>query len=94
MTSPAVTSTAPADDAAIRAAITLLALAAFFSGCALRVCDGLLPRLAADFAVTPGTAGRVVLTFAVAYGLSQLMFGPLGDTVLLTTRSACAGSNC
>lgn len=82
MTSPAVpSSSAPAasDPAAIRAAITLLALAGFFSGAALRICDGLLPRLAADFGVTPGTTGRVVLTFSVAYGLAQLAFGPLGD---------------
>ena len=68
-----------ASPAAIRAAITLLALAAFFSGAALRICDGLLPRLAADFAITPGIAGRVVLTFAVAYGVAQLGFGPLAD---------------
>lgn len=64
---------------AIGSAITLLALAGFFSGAALRICDGLLPRLAADFGTTPGTAGRVVLTFAVAYGVAQLAFGPLGD---------------
>lgn len=65
--------------AATRTAITLLALAGCFSGAALRICDGLIPRLALDFAVTPGTAGRVVFTFAVAYGLAQLFFGPLGD---------------
>ena len=64
---------------AIGSAITLLALAGFFSGAALRICDGLLPRLAADFGTTPGAAGRVVLTFAVAYGVAQLAFGPLGD---------------
>ena len=63
----------------LRTAITLLALAGFFSGAALRVCDALIPRLAHDFGVTAGTAGRVVLTFSVAYGLSQLAFGPLGD---------------
>ncbi|MEJ5990958.1 MFS transporter [Ramlibacter sp. PS3R-8] len=57
----------------------LLSLASFFSGAALRICDGLLPRLAADFGVTPGTAGRVVLTFSIAYGVAQLGFGPLGD---------------
>ena len=79
MTSPAVASPAPDTAAATRAAVTLLAIASFFSGAALRICDGLLPRLAADFGVTPGTAGRVVLTFAVAYGISQLLFGPLGD---------------
>ena len=71
---------APAIPAAtLRAAVTLLALAGFFSGAALRICDGLLPRLAADFAITPGVAGRVVLTFSVSYGIAQLVFGPLGD---------------
>jgi predicted MFS family arabinose efflux permease len=79
MASPAVTSPAPDTDAATRAAVNLLSIASFFSGAALRICDGLLPRLAHDFGVTPGTAGRVVLTFAVAYGVSQLLFGPLGD---------------
>jgi predicted MFS family arabinose efflux permease len=68
-----------ATDRGLRMAITLLALAGFFSGAALRVCDSLIPRLAHDFGVTAGTAGRVVLTFSVAYGLSQLAFGPLGD---------------
>jgi predicted MFS family arabinose efflux permease len=97
VTSPAVTSAAPADDAAIRAAVLLLATAAFFSGSALRICDGLLPRLASDFAITPGTAGRVVLTFAVAYGLSQLLFGPLGDRfgkahVMCGSLLACAAA--
>jgi predicted MFS family arabinose efflux permease len=59
--------------------ILLLSLAAFFSGAALRVCDSLLPRLARDFDVTAGTAGQVIISFAVAYGLMQLLFGPLGD---------------
>jgi predicted MFS family arabinose efflux permease len=80
VTSPAVTSpTSTPDAAATRGAVILLALAGFFSGAALRICDGLLPRLAADFAITPGVAGQVVFTFAVAYGFSQLVFGPLGD---------------
>ena len=62
-----------------RATILLLSCAAFFSGAALRVCDPLLPRIAADFSRTPGQAGQVVISFAVAYGLMQLLFGPLGD---------------
>lgn len=64
---------------AVRAAVTLLSFASFFSGAALRICDGLLVRLATDFDITAGTAGQVVITFAVAYGISQLVFGPLGD---------------
>jgi predicted MFS family arabinose efflux permease len=59
--------------------VTLLAFAAFFSGAALRVCDGLIPRLARDFNLTTGQAGSAVIVFAVAYGLMQLVFGPLSD---------------
>jgi predicted MFS family arabinose efflux permease len=75
---------APAADASpvsasTRTTVTLLAVASFFSGAAMRICDGLLPRLASDFSIGAGTAGSVVLTFALAYGVSQLVFGPLGD---------------
>jgi predicted MFS family arabinose efflux permease len=59
--------------------IILLSCAAFFSGAALRICDSLLPRLAHDFGLTPGAAGRVIISFSIAYGLMQLLFGPLGD---------------
>ena len=55
------------------------ALAATASGVSLRVCDALLPRLAHDFDVSLGQASQVITAFAVAYGLSQLVFGPLGD---------------
>lgn len=59
--------------------VTLLALAAFFAGAALRVCDGLIPRLAQDFRLSTGQAGSAVFVFAIAYGLMQLVFGPLAD---------------
>src|SRR5436853_5406450 len=62
-----------------RRIILLLSAGAFFSGAALRICDSLLPRLARDFDVTAGAAGRVIISFSVAYGLMQLVFGPLGD---------------
>ena len=61
------------------AAVLALAAAAFASGLSLRVTDPLLPRLASEFAVSLGRASDVVTFFAVAYGLSQLFFGPLGD---------------
>ena len=63
----------------IHATVTLMSSAAFFSGAALRICDALLPRLAHDFNRTPGTAGQVIISFAIAYGLMQLFFGPIGD---------------
>jgi predicted MFS family arabinose efflux permease len=59
--------------------VFLLSCAAFFAGAALRICDSLLPRLARDFGITAGMAGRVIISFSVAYGLMQLVFGPLGD---------------
>jgi predicted MFS family arabinose efflux permease len=60
-------------------AIAGLALAAMASGISLRVADALLPRLATEFSISVGQASQVITSFAVAYGLSQLIFGPLGD---------------
>lgn len=45
----------------------------------MRVTDALLPRLATDFQVGIARASYVVTGFAVAYGLMQMLFGPLGD---------------
>ena len=59
--------------------IFLLACGAFLSAAALRVCDALLPRVADEFARSHGEAGYVVTYFALAYGVMQLLFGPLGD---------------
>jgi predicted MFS family arabinose efflux permease len=61
--------------------VTILSAGTFLSGAAMRACDGLIPRLAADFQVTPGIAGRVVTAFALAYSVLQLLFGPLGDRI-------------
>ncbi len=60
-------------------AIAGLALASMGTGATLRVCDALLPRLAQDFGVPLGQAAQVITVFAVAYGLAQLLFGPMGD---------------
>ena len=60
-------------------AVAGLALAAMASGISLRVADALLPRLANEFSISIGAASQVIAAFAVAYGLSQLVFGPLGD---------------
>lgn len=78
--------------------VPLLAGAAFFSAAALRICDAMLPRLASDFSVTPGTAGQVIIWFAVAYGLVQLLFGPMGDRygkarLVRLALAGCAGAS-
>ncbi|MBO9357005.1 MFS transporter [Bordetella petrii] len=76
-------------------AIALLALAAFVSATAFRICDPMLPRLAADFGTTTGQAAATVTAFAVAYGLLQMFFGPVGDRygkfrVVTVATFACA----
>jgi predicted MFS family arabinose efflux permease len=45
----------------------------------MRVADPLVPQVAHDFAVTPGSAAIVVTAFALAYGLCQILWGPVGD---------------
>uniref|UniRef100_UPI0033404254 MFS transporter n=1 Tax=Castellaniella defragrans TaxID=75697 RepID=UPI0033404254 len=76
-------------------AITLLALAAFVSASAFRICDPMLPRLADDFGASTGQAAATVTAFAVAYGLLQMFFGPVGDRygkyrVVAVATFACA----
>jgi predicted MFS family arabinose efflux permease len=76
-------------------AVPLLSLAAFASGISLRVTDPLLPLLAHEFGVSLGAASRVVMMFSIAYGVSQLFFGPLGDRygkylVVAGASGACA----
>ncbi|NHZ61387.1 MFS transporter [Massilia genomosp. 1] len=60
-------------------AVPLLSLAAFASGISMRAADPLLPLLARQFGVPLGEASLVITVFSIAYGLSQLGFGPLGD---------------
>jgi predicted MFS family arabinose efflux permease len=75
-----------------------LGSAAFISGANLRMFDTLLPNLAADFAVDPTVASIVVTAFTLAYGLFQVVHGPLGDrvgrlrTVAVAMFLASAGS--
>jgi predicted MFS family arabinose efflux permease len=45
----------------------------------MRICDPLLPALARDFATTTGRAAQAISAFAIAYGVLQLVYGPLAD---------------
>ena len=76
-------------------AIVCLSMAAFGSAMSLRINDALLPRLALEFTVSLGTAAQAISAFAIAYGVAQLMFGPLGDRfgkyrVIAWACAACA----
>lgn len=61
--------------------LRLIGLAAFCSMASMRVCDPMLIELGQEFGVSTGEASRVISAFAIAYGLMQLIYGPLGDRV-------------
>lgn len=78
--------------------ILLLALAAFSSTSAFRVLDPALPQLAQEYSVSTGAAADVVKVFALAYGVLQFFYGPMGDRfgkfrTLAWATLACAIGN-
>lgn len=68
-----------ADERDLIRRIALLSMAAFGSSGAARIADPLLPQLVAEFVLSAGQAAHAVSFFALAYGLFQLLYGPLGD---------------
>jgi predicted MFS family arabinose efflux permease len=59
--------------------IVALSVGACGSGAALRACDPLLPYLAAKYGVGLDATAQTVTAFAIAYGVLQLAYGPIGD---------------
>jgi YNFM family putative membrane transporter len=58
-----------------------LAAAGFASMASVRIADSMLPALARDFGVEVSRVSPVIVLFALAYGVMQLLWGPLGDRV-------------
>ncbi|HLS57629.1 MAG TPA: MFS transporter [Zeimonas sp.] len=84
----------PPADADLARSLRLLGLAAFASMASMRWCDALLPALADEFSTTAGQSAQVVYAFTIAYGVMQLIYGPLGDrlgkyTVVSFAALAC-----
>jgi predicted MFS family arabinose efflux permease len=63
------------------ATFLLLSLAGFAIGANIRITDPLLPTFASEFGTTVGAAAIVATLFAVAHGVLQLVYGPLGDRI-------------
>jgi predicted MFS family arabinose efflux permease len=63
----------------LRRDVFLLSAAAFASSASLRATDPLLPLIAEDYGVTTGAAAAAATGFALAYGVLQVVYGPLGD---------------
>jgi predicted MFS family arabinose efflux permease len=59
--------------------IVFLSLAAGASAMGMRINDALLPQLSGLFGVPLATAAQVVSLYALAYGATQVLWGPVGD---------------
>jgi predicted MFS family arabinose efflux permease len=59
--------------------LALLSAAAFVSAGSMRMLDPVLHLIATDFATSVARASGLIASFAVPYGVMQLVFGPLGD---------------
>jgi len=73
-----------------RASLLIMGLAAFMVQADARVMDPLLHVVAHDFHRTPPEAAIVISSYALPYGLFQLLYGPVGDRVgKLRVMAAC-----
>jgi predicted MFS family arabinose efflux permease len=78
--------------------IWLLSLAAFMAAATTRACDALLPNIAETFAVPISSAAAAITAFTLAYGLFQLVYGPIGARigpyrlVVIATALAASGA--
>lgn len=76
----------------------LVACAGFASMASMRICDTMLPELARSFDVLISATAGAISMFAIAYGVLQLVYGPLGDRygkqrVINLAVAASAGIN-
>lgn len=78
--------------------LLLLASAGFMSLVSTRIADGMLPALAHAFGATTTEAAATISAYAVAYGVMQVVYGPLGDrfgkprVIMLATAWSAASS--
>jgi predicted MFS family arabinose efflux permease len=69
------------DDRGERASLFVLGMAAFMVQADARVIDPLLHVIAREFQITPPAAAVLISSYALPYGLFQLLYGPIGDRV-------------
>lgn len=65
----------------MRVSLGLLGAAAFIVVADVRVIDPLLHIIADEFGTGVGSAAIIVTAYTIPYGLFQLVYGPLGDSV-------------
>ena len=65
----------------LRTPLLLLAAGGFVSGASIRLAEPLLPKVAAEMDTGISEASVIITGFTLAYGLFQLVHGPLGDRI-------------
>lgn len=65
----------------LRYPLFLLAAGGFVSGVSMRMAEPLLPKVAQDLGTGVAEASVLITAFTLAYGLFQLVHGPLGDRI-------------
>jgi len=65
----------------IRTPLLLLAAGGFVSGASIRLAEPLLPKVASEMHTGIAEASVIITGFTLAYGLFQLVHGPLGDRI-------------
>jgi len=83
---------------ALTARLWLMSACAFCSLANMRVADAMLPALVATFDATTARAAQTISAYALAYGVLQLVYGPLGDRfgkvkVIALATLACTVGN-
>jgi predicted MFS family arabinose efflux permease len=95
---PPASTALPALSAATRHSILLLSFATFASMAVQRLCDAMLPELARVFDTSLAQAAHVISFFAVIYGVSQLIYGPIGDRLgkyrIVSVATLCCSMGC
>src|SRR6185436_546322 len=73
-----------------RASLLVLGMAAFMVQADARVIDPLLHVISREFHSSPPAAAIVISSYALPYGLFQLLYGPVGDRVgKIRVMAAC-----
>jgi predicted MFS family arabinose efflux permease len=73
--------------------LTLLFILSFLVYVDVRILAPVLPSIAGSLGASPGAAGMAMTAYSFAYGLGQLVCGPLSDRAgrIAVVRTACLG---
>jgi MFS family permease len=72
--------------------LTLLFIMSFLVFVDVRILTPVLPSIADSLGSSPGSVGLAMTTYSFAYGIGQLIFGPLSDRLAGPATVPCPSS--